>query len=96
MLVITGERVRRLIERLQEPGWLRECREELERMLEIKSALLWRAEGARACIGWRLQAHLTAEIYTLEKALEAVLSGDSQKAIAELELYITQLDQVPI
>ena len=96
MLIITTTSVQRLAERLREPGRAKECQDELERMLQIKSALLWRADAARACIGWQLGAQLTAEIYTLERALEAHLRGNPEAAAAELEFYVNQISQVPI
>lgn len=96
MLIITANSVQRLIDRLREPGRARECQDELERMLQIKSALLWRADAARACIGWQLGAQLTAEIHTLERALEALLRDDAETSARELEYYLGQIARVPI
>lgn len=96
MLIITPNSVHKLAERLREPGRVRECQDELERMLQIKSALLWRADAARACIGWQLGAQLTAEIHTLERALEAHLRGDSEASAAELEFFALQIAKIPI
>lgn len=45
MYIVTREGVQALIRRLQDPAEAPGCRGELEKMLEIKEALSWRAES---------------------------------------------------
>lgn len=93
MLIITKEGVQALSERLKE-GKTDQCREELEKMLEIKDALLWRAEAAQCCccVSWELPAHLAREVQLLEGALAALEEGDTGKAAALLEDYVSDMD----
>ena len=44
MLIISKQQVNSLIERLEDSIAIDACIEEIRRMLEIKSALLWRAD----------------------------------------------------
>ena len=48
MLLISEEQVKSLIDRLKSSSNLDECMGEVRKMLEIKDALLWRADAA-AC-----------------------------------------------
>lgn len=91
MLIITKESVQALKERLKNPGEIRECKEELEKMLDIKETLLWRAENAcSSCsgVGWELPASLFGETRILEEALFALEEGDAIKASSILDDYI--------
>jgi hypothetical protein len=91
MLIITKESVQQLKEKLEHSGDVGQCREELEKMLEIKGCLLWRADTGCACAGWQLPAHLFWEMQQLEAALVALERGDSAKAASLLDDYISQL-----
>ncbi len=94
MLIITKEGVEALKERMSNPKNIEQCRDELKRMLEIKEALLWRAEDARSrcCIPWQLPARLGWEVQALEKALASLDEGDRKGAMVRLEEYASQLE----
>jgi len=52
VLIISRQQVENLIEKLADPARLDESRDELEKMLEIKSAMLSRAaDGIQPCSG---------------------------------------------
>ena len=93
MLIISKEGVQGLKERLSDPARRDECRRELEKMLEIKGTLLWRAEAARGCcsIGWGLPAQLAGEVQTLEEALVAFDADDLASTASLLDEFIHQL-----
>ena len=92
MLIITKERVQDLSKRLQDEG-SDQCREELEKMLEIKDALLWRADAAKCscCVSWDLPAQLAREVDLLESALAALEEKDIDRVVALLEDYASEL-----
>ena len=93
MLIITKEGVEALRKRLKNSGEAEQCREELQKMLEIKEAMLWRTEARTCCnVPWELQQLLQREITLLQEALEALEKGDGQKASAILEEYTSQLE----
>ena len=91
-MVITREKVEKLKERIKNPEEVNECRDELKKMLEIKGALLWKAEACSVCVGWQLPAQLSWEVQTLENTLEALQGGDTAKAVSLLEGYIPRLE----
>ena len=93
MLIISRQQVENLIHRLNEPTKLKQCRDEVKKMLEIKSALLWRAEGLQPCCGsfCQIEACLTWEVQTLENILDALEEGNTSQASSLLNDYINQL-----
>ena len=96
MLIITRGGVEALRERLKNHGEAAECREELKRMLEIKEALLWRAEARTCCnIPWDLRGQLDWEIRLLEGALAALEDGHGERASSILEDYASHLEYEP-
>ncbi len=92
MLIITRESVRALKERLEKGQDLEECRDELKKMIEIKQALLWRAERSCACVGTTLPTSLAWEAETLEEALAAVDSGRVSQAVSLLDTFVSRLE----
>jgi len=69
MLIITGDLIQSLRNRLLDPNQAGQCREELERMLGIKETLFWRADAGSSCVGRAMSAHLFAEVQLLEAVL---------------------------
>jgi len=87
MLIITRETLEALGSRLADPGQAVQCREEIERMLQIKEALFWRADMGACCAGSGLSARLFAEVRLLETALEALDDSDPKKAASSLREF---------
>jgi hypothetical protein len=65
-------------------------------MLEIKSALLWRAEGAQSCCGSLegIKTCLASEVMILEAVLNALDEGNISQASSLLREYTGQLEQL--
>jgi hypothetical protein len=93
MLIINRETVEELQERLKEPTERKFCLERLQKMLEIKRVLLWRAEAAESsCSLTRgLSTQFDWEVSLLEKVMQAVEEGESQKASQFLSEYVSRL-----
>ena len=87
MLVISKEQINALIGRLGESGKLDSCIEEVKRMLDIKSALCWRADAGGCCAGRGLAVQLEDEVKILEKALNALEAGNVSEGISLLSAY---------
>ena len=93
MLIITKERFEALKERVNNLREIDQCRAELEKMLEIKEALLWRAETASSCcVPQGLPAHLAWEVDLLRETLRALEEGNREKAAAMLQTYASQIE----
>lgn len=95
MLVISKEQVENLIKRLSDPSKFDECRDEVEKMLEIKSALLWRAaDGIQPCCGTfcEIRTCLDSEVQVLQEVLDALSKRDIEKASSLLRDYIKYLE----
>jgi hypothetical protein len=95
MLIISRQQVEKLIEKLNDPAKFDESRAELEKMLEIKSALLWRAaDGIQPCCGTfcEIRTCLDSEVQILQEALEALDKKDTEKASALLRDYIKYME----
>jgi hypothetical protein len=90
MFIITREKIEALKQRLLDPAEASLCRQELQKVLEIKQALLWRADAGTCCAGPRLPSCLFAEVQLLEAALQALEAGDSHKAASLLEDFASQ------
>lgn len=82
MYVITMEGVDSLIKRLLDPAEACGCRSELEKMLEIKEALSWRADAGPCCAARVMWPGLYEEAQLLQAALDAFDKGDYQEAAA--------------
>ena len=90
MLVITKQGVESLIRRLNDSTKLKQCCDEVKKMLEIKSALLWWAESGKCC-SWQPGACLAAEVQILEDIVVAVEEGNIPQASSLLEDYAARL-----
>jgi hypothetical protein len=90
MFIITREKIEALKQRLLDPAAAGRCRQELQKVLEIKQALLWRADAGTCCAGPRLPSRLFAEVQLLEAALQALEAGDNHKAASLLEDFASQ------
>ena len=94
MLIISKEQVENLIQRLSDPAKFDECRDEVKKMLEIKSALLWRADGMQSCCGSfdKIKVCLSSEVQILEDALDALDKGNIPRASSLLQEYTGYLE----
>jgi len=95
VLIISRQQVEELIHRLSDPAKFDECRDEVQKMLEIKSALLWRAEGPQPCCGsfGEIKVCLTSEVQILEEVLDALDKGNISQASSLLKEYTDYLEQ---
>jgi hypothetical protein len=82
MYVITREGVESLRKRLLDPSQARDCRAELEKLLEIKEVLSWRAEVALCCAAQVMSPGLYGEAQSLRAALDAFDKGSYEEAAA--------------
>jgi hypothetical protein len=82
MYVITREGVESLAGRLLDPVKARGCRSELEKMLEIKEVLSWRADAGLCCAARAMSPGLFGEAQLLQAALDAFDRGSYQEAAA--------------
>jgi len=92
VLLITRDRIDSLRADLARPAQVNRCREELRKMLEIKQALLWRADAGTCCAGPVVANSFFAEVQLLEKALEALDKGDAGTAASLLEELAAHAD----
>jgi hypothetical protein len=88
VLIISRQQVDNLIQKLTDPAKLDECRDEVKKMLEIKSALLWKAEPETCCGSLcRIRTCLTSEVQILEDVLSALDKGNISQASSLLTEY---------
>ena len=88
MLIISRKQVDNLIKKLTDPAKLDKCRDEVKKMLEIKSALLCRAEPQPCCGSYEeIKTCLTSEIQILQEALDALDDGNVTRAVSLLTEY---------
>jgi hypothetical protein len=80
MYVITREGVESLVRRLLDPAQASGCRSELEKMLEIKEVLSWRADAGPCCAARVMSPGLFGEAQLLQAALDALDKGDPEGA----------------
>jgi hypothetical protein len=95
VLIISRQQVESLIAKLADPARLDESRGELEKMLEIKSALLSRAaDGIQPCCGTfcEISTCLGSEVQVLQEALDALNKKDIDKASSLLRDYIKYME----
>jgi len=93
MLIISRKQVEELIKKLADPAKLDECRDEVKKMLEIKSALLWRAEPQTCCGSLEgIKTCLTSEVQILQDVLNALDEGNIQRASSLLTEYMSYLE----
>jgi len=95
MLMIGREVIESVLaikEKLANPEKKEECLAEIGEMLEMKEVHLWRADCGTCCGNiCGLMSQIGAEIEILLDALDAVKRGDTSKAAALLEDYVTFL-----
>ena len=92
MLIISKQSVENLINRLENPGELEPCRDEVRRMLEIESELLWWAESGKCC-AWQASANLAGKIQLLKDVLSTLEDGNLKQATPLLREYANQLQE---
>ena len=80
MYVITKERVESLARRLLDPVEAGSCRCELEKILEIKEVLSWRADAGLCCAARAMSPGLFGEAQLLQAALDAFDRGSYPEA----------------
>jgi len=81
MYVISREGVQALIRKLRDPVEAGHCRSELQKMLEIKEALSFRAEAGPSFPARRLiSPRLYEEAQLLQTALDALDKGSYEEA----------------
>jgi len=76
IFLISREQINHLIGRLQKGSELEACIDEVKRMVQIKSTLLWRADAACSCVGNGPATTLFMELSLLENALDCLEQGD--------------------
>jgi len=98
VLVISRQQVENLIQKLADPAKLDECRDEVKKMLEIKSTSLWRADCSQPCCGSfeEIKTCLTSEVQILEGVLDALGEGNISRASSLLTEYTGYLEPLVI
>jgi hypothetical protein len=92
VLIISRQQVENLIKKLTDPAKLDECRDEIKKMLEIKSALLCKAEPQPCCGSYEeIKTCLTSETHILEETLNALDEGNITQATSLLTEYMSYL-----
>jgi len=92
VLIITKQSVENLINRLENPGELESCQDEVRRMLEIESELLWWAESGKCC-AWQASANLAGKIQLLKDVLNTLEEGNVKQTAPLLREYASQLQE---
>lgn len=88
MLIISRQQVENLLRKLTAPAKLDECRDEIKKMLEIKSVLLCKAEPQPCCGSYEeIKTCLTSEVQILQEVLNALDEGNIPKATSLLTEY---------
>lgn len=82
MYVITRDGVESLIRRLLDASEASDCRSELQKMLEIKEVLSWRADAGPCCAARVMSPGLFGEAQLLQAALDAFDKGNYREAAA--------------
>ena len=89
MLIITRQAIENLINRLDTPGELEQCQDEVKRMLEIESELLWWAESGKCC-RWQARPYFDSRIGILKDVLNSLNEDNTSQASALLREYANQ------
>lgn len=94
MMIVNKDSVTATRHKLDDPGKTQQVIAEVKKILEIKEALLWRAEGMAPCCGTLcgISAHIAYEIEILQNTLAALERGDKVQAADQLEKYIHVLE----
>ena len=92
MFTITKQGIEDLIHRLNNPGRLEQCQDEVSRMLQIEAELLWWAQSGK-CWRWQAGAYFTGKTQLLKDVLNALDEGDTTEASSLLHEYASELDE---
>lgn len=92
MFLITREKVEALREKLGNPSELGRCTADVRKMLEIKEALLWRADVGPCCAGPGLASRLFAEVQLLRDTLQTLEEGDNSRASSLLAEFASGVE----
>lgn len=94
MMIIDKNTVSAVKDKIADPKKTKQAIKDVKKMLEIKEALLWRADGMTPCCGSLadISAQLTHEVDILEKALSALENGSRAQAADLLQEYIKVLE----
>ena len=89
MLVINKEHVKHVAQKIRASGITEEVLGNVEKMLEIKEVLLWRADTSSCCGVYMrgIMASLESEIELLKAVLSALEHNETAQAIDLLNQY---------
>ena len=90
MLIITKQGIENLIHRLNAPTELEQCRDEVRKMLEIESELLWWADSGKCC-RWQAGAYFIDNVQILKDTLNLLGEGNTSQASSLLKEYANKL-----
>jgi len=94
MLLINKETVDAIRQKLSAPGKKQEVVDDVERMLDIKQTLFWRADAGSCCGSLcNLASQLDREVYLLEDILTALENNDNPRADFLLGEYAHSLGE---
>jgi hypothetical protein len=95
MFLINKETVRAARKKLDSPATRGEALRDIQKMLEIKQNILWRADAGLCCgSADRITDCLVCETSILENALDSLEKGDVDGAIDFLEEYERSLEVI--
>ena len=96
MLIINKDTLKQVKQGILNPESRHESVKIVERMLEIKQTLSWRADAGTCCAqgGLILAVILSREVDLLQNALKALEKGDDAQAISCLDDYILLLERL--
>ncbi len=92
MLIITKQGIENLIHRLSTPTELAQCQDEVRKMLEIESELLWWADSGKCC-RWQASAYFIDSVQILKDILNFLEEGNTSQALSLLKEYANQLKE---
>ncbi len=92
MLIITKQGIENLVNRLSAPTEVEQCQDEVRKMLEIESELLWWAESGKCC-RWQAKTHFEGRIQLLEDVLKTLNESNRALASSLLREYANQQDE---
>jgi hypothetical protein len=88
MLIVNAEMVRAARQKLVDESKRDDVILDIKNMIEIKQALLWRADAGTCCGSlFNIATSLSREISIMEKALNALEKDDNAESIFWLEEY---------
>jgi hypothetical protein len=93
VMIVDSDRINATIVKIKDIDKLSEAISDIEKILEIKKTLLWRADAGTCCgsLG-NIATSLAREISLMEKALKALEKNNTSEAILILEEYKKSLD----